>query len=992
MSQRNATWGLWQVKEHRKASSRQEVHVEGARTPVAGGAAPGRGSRGSDCAPVPGKSREMLPSAPNTSRERSGIGSGSNQPPGAQHEEVNPRAHVEWPRHGRFTSPYPRGRGRGRERPRVVPRGDCGAWHHGAPLRARPPQRLLHMGCFEGNLERCVSVMQAGSTMLKLRPGSRAVAWHSLAWHPVPRVFYLDQSRRRICWRPSRKRHKAAICIDAVREVRQGWPVGAASGDFHAEVSTFAPYDFCGGRGAGVDAALGPGEATASGRGAFGQPDSTFVLSVFYGAVDGPLVLMTACREQALAWRVGLTMIMAGMNLGSPSSGPTFHCHEQLLVRTFAAADRNGDGRLALDEVRALLSSLNLRLSRQRLHDLIQATDVDNDRGFLSFEEFSSFYALMSSRRDLLMLMNRHVHKMQPWQSDASGHFDRKPLWNVGDLARFMTEEQKVPGVTRAMCLEIIDSVEPDAENRRHGCLSLEGLTAYLCGPAGDAVDPAHGSVHQDMGLPLTRYCIASSHNTYLTGDQVTSRACADSYASALRAGCRCVEVDSWDGPDGEPMVTHGRTLTTRIPFQDVLRCIGAHSFTHNPYPVIVSLENHCSLAQQDKMAHYLQSILGDLLLLPSDLPTADDAQWPSPQSLMGKILLKGKKISVTTQGVDGVDDAELESETSVNRAQGGGAAGVCPCAEEVAAHGEGRATVRRSRSLLSLLPRRKAQNCREKAIGSSCGDKLPGSTKRPVAYTVSSPCRRREPRREASPRAGPPVPRARTSRMSRALSELTACSRARGAIDVGSHGPPPRWSVTSFAERQASALASERAQELAAFASARLARVYPSAHRVSSSNYGPEPFWNAGTQMVSLNYQTEGRPMQLNRAKFAANGNCGYVLKPAEMCTGHFNPLSDNPSRGRARTYLTVRVISGQRLPKPAVSRLPSRDELSAPADQTSGGHRDQAQNGSAVKSSDDASSLARSRLAYHRPLRGGGGGGAAGRLRSAAHQGGGR
>ncbi|XP_032820116.1 1-phosphatidylinositol 4,5-bisphosphate phosphodiesterase eta-2-like isoform X2 [Petromyzon marinus] len=782
------------------------------------------------------------------------------------------------------------------------------------------------MGCFEGNLERCVSIMQAGSTMLKLRPGSRAVAWHSLAWHPVPRVFYLDESRRCICWHPSRKRHKAAICIDAVREVRQGWPVGAPSGAFRPEVSTFAPYDFSapppGGRGAGVDAALGPVDATVGGRGAFGQPDSTCVLSVFYGAVDGPLVLMTACREQALAWRVGLTMIMAGMNLGSPSSGPTLHCHQQLLVRTFAAADRNGDGRLALDEIRALLSSLNLRLSRQRLHDLIQATDVDNDRGFLSFVEFSSFYALMSSRRDLLMLMNRHVHKTQPWQSDASGHFDRKPLWNVGDLARFMTEEQKVPGVTRAMCLEIIDSMEPNAENRRHGCLSLEG----------DAVDPAHGSVHQDMGLPLTRYCIASSHNTYLTGDQVTSRACADSYASVLRAGCRCVEVDSWDGPDGEPMVTHGRTLTTRIPFQDVLRCIGAHSFTHNPYPVIVSLENHCSLAQQDKMAHYLQSILGDLLLLPSDLPTAD-AQWPSPQSLMGKILLKGKKISVTTQGVD---DDESESETSANHAQGGGAAGVRPCADEVAVHREGRATVRRSRSLLGLLPRRKAQNCREKAIGSDRGDKLPGSTKRPVAYTVSSPCKprepRREPRREPSPRAGPPIPRARTPRLSRALSELTACSRARGAIDVGSHGPPPRWSVTSFAERQASALASEHARELAAFTSARLARVYPSAHRMSSSNYDPEPFWNAGTQMVSLNYQTEGRPMQLNRAKFAANGNCGYVLKPAEMCTGHFNPLSDDPYRGRARTYLRVRVISGQRLPKPAVSRLPSRDEIIDP------------------------------------------------------------
>jgi hypothetical protein len=37
----------------------------------------------------------------------------------------------------------------------------------------------------------------------------------------------------------------------------------------------------------------------------------------------------------------------------------------------------------------------------------------------------------------------------------------------------------------------------------------------------------------------------------------------------------------------------------------------------------------------------------------------------------------------------------------------------------------------------------------------------------------------------------------------------------------------------------------------------------------------------------VALNYQSEGRGMQLNRAKFKTNGNCGYVLKPQQMCKG---------------------------------------------------------------------------------------------------------
>ena len=47
----------------------------------------------------------------------------------------------------------------------------------------------------------------------------------------------------------------------------------------------------------------------------------------------------------------------------------------------------------------------------------------------------------------------------------------------------------------------------------------------------------------------------------------------------ALKRGCRCVEVDIWDGPSGEPIVYHGHTLTSRIPFKDVVAAIGQYAF-----------------------------------------------------------------------------------------------------------------------------------------------------------------------------------------------------------------------------------------------------------------------------------------------------------------------------------------------------------------------------------------------------------------------------
>lgn len=51
-------------------------------------------------------------------------------------------------------------------------------------------------------------------------------------------------------------------------------------------------------------------------------------------------------------------------------------------------------------------------------------------------------------------------------------------------------------------------------------------------------------------------------------------------------------------------MIYHGHTFTTKIPFQAVVEIIEKTAFTTSPYPVILSIENHCSLHQQTKMAN----------------------------------------------------------------------------------------------------------------------------------------------------------------------------------------------------------------------------------------------------------------------------------------------------------------------------------------------------------------------------------------------------
>ena len=86
----------------------------------------------------------------------------------------------------------------------------------------------------------------------------------------------------------------------------------------------------------------------------------------------------------------------------------------------------------------------------------------------------------------------------------------------------------------------------------------------YLLGEDNDAYDPIRESFNDRcMHHPISEYWINSSHNTYLTGDQFTSSSSIDMYSNALYRGCKCLELDVWDGGfsgDGEPVpvIWHG--------------------------------------------------------------------------------------------------------------------------------------------------------------------------------------------------------------------------------------------------------------------------------------------------------------------------------------------------------------------------------------------------------------------------------------------------
>ncbi|KAM6992735.1 1-phosphatidylinositol 4,5-bisphosphate phosphodiesterase beta-4 isoform 2-T2 [Tautogolabrus adspersus] len=537
----------------------------------------------------------------------------------------------------------------------------------------------------------------------------------------------------------------------------------------------------------------------------------------------------------------------------------------------------------------------------------------------------------------------------------------------VDQLVSFLNENQRDPRLNEILfpfydpkrVMQIIEKYERDEELKKKGCMSSDGFCRYLMSDENAPVFLDRLELYQEMDQPLAHYFISSSHNTYLTGRQFGGKSSVEMYRQVLLSGSRCVELDCWDGKgeDQEPIITHGKAMCTDILFKDVIQAIKETAFVTSDYPVILSFENHCSKPQQYKMAKYCEETFGDLLLKQplENFPIEPGRPLPSPNDLKRKILIKNKRLKPE------VEQKQLEAFKKHMEAGETNTTAIIMGEEtqEETENGEKEAEDKdlnsEAPSILSEAPSEKEANSvsQSNAVSNSI-KKVPDddvteiseATEATDATDISEASDKENNKKGGEGGEEENVEEALIAQYTYVGATtnihpyLSAMVNYAQPIKFQSFDMAEEKNIhhnmSSFNESVGLGYLKTNAIEFVNYNKRQMSRIYPKGGRVDSSNYMPQIFWNAGCQMVSLNFQTPDLSMQLNQGKFEYNGSCGYLLKPDFMRRSDrmFDPFSETPVDGVIAATCSVQVFSGQFLSDKKIGTYVEVDMYGLPTD----------------------------------------------------------
>lgn len=546
--------------------------------------------------------------------------------------------------------------------------------------------------------------------------------------------------------------------------------------------------------------------------------------------------------------------------------------------------------------VERVCRNLHIHVKQKDLRDKFDSADATRT-GRLSFAEFHDFVHKMTQRVDIRALYRGIATDAAngiTWPEFS--YFLRDTQGEDVDSDPRMWEAKFNRFARKTKSNDEIDSEAPR--------MTEQGLGGFLTSTYNLPLSAEPTDYTLDR--PMHEYFISSSHNTYLVGRQVADISSVEGYINALVKRCRSIEIDCWDGSDGQPVVQHGYAMTNAISFREVINVVHKYAFVTSKFPLWISLEVHCSPAQQVIMSDIMKEIFASRLIITALDPSSD--KLPSPSQLKERILVKVKAASVKAASSE---DSRPGRVPSVNGRRRGNSL-TSPYTKPLAADNSAIPTYSLAQSPM-LSPREHSRlrvakryntinegEVQETVSSSSTSDNDSGNEKTTNAK--------------------------KTSRIVPALGDLGVyCTGVTfGGFDSPQCKMP--YHILSFMEStfKGTTKTKELKDQLYRHNMRYMMRVYPQFSRLSSNNFNPLMYWRKGVQMAAMNWQTNDLGMQLNQAMFdAGTDQSGYVLKPHSMreirMLPNGIPAEAKGKLVRKNVTFSIDVISAQQLMRPS-------------------------------------------------------------------------